>query len=54
MDIISEQAKRERASYMREYRRMHPEKTREINKRYWEKRARKKEAELRETRSEDS
>ena len=44
MEIISDEAKRERATYMREYRRKNPEKTREINRRYWEKRAKEKAA----------
>lgn len=39
MEQISKEAKRSRAEYMREYRRLHPEKTREINARYWEKKA---------------
>ena len=41
MEIMTEEAKKKRAEYMREYRRLHPEKTRDINRRYWEKRARK-------------
>ena len=39
MDKLSEKAKMERASYMREYRKLHPEKMRDINRRYCEKRA---------------
>ena len=44
MGEISKEAKRERATYMREYRRLHPEKTREINHRYWQKKAEQREA----------
>ena len=42
MKPISDEAKQERAAYMREYRRKNPEKTKEINRRYWERRAKKK------------
>ena len=42
MKTISDAAKQERAAYMREYRRKNPEKTKEINRRYWENRAKKK------------
>lgn len=44
MEKISTEARRERAAYMREYRKRHPEKTREINRRYWEKKANEREA----------
>ncbi len=54
MEEISKEAKRERAAYMREYRRLHPEKTREINQRYWQRRVdrKAKEANLHENYSE--
>ena len=42
MAEISIEAKRERAAYMREYRKRNPEKTREINRRYWQKKADRK------------
>lgn len=44
MSNLSEAARIERARYMREYRRKNPEKTKELNQRYWEKRAARKEA----------
>lgn len=44
MEKISTGARRERAAYMREYRKRHPEKTREANRRYWEKKANEREA----------
>ena len=44
MEKISTEARRERAAYMREYRKKHPEKTREINRRYWQKKAEEREA----------
>lgn len=39
MQKSSEAARKARAAYMREYRKRNPEKTREINERYWERRA---------------
>lgn len=38
---LTEQARLERNKYYREYRAAHPEKTREVNRKYWEKRAAK-------------
>lgn len=39
MTDFSEEAKKARAAYMRQYRKRFPERTREINRRYWQKRA---------------
>jgi hypothetical protein len=36
---LSKEAKRARAAYMREYRRKHPEKIKEIEQRKWERKA---------------
>ena len=41
MEKMTDRAKQKRAAYMREYRRLHPDKIREINRRYWERLARK-------------
>lgn len=41
---MEEYARAERNRYYREYRAKHPDKVREANKRYWAKRAAKKEA----------
>ena len=43
MANLSDTAKEERARYMREYRKKNPDKTKEMNRRYWEKRAARKE-----------
>lgn len=40
---LEEKAKVERAAYAREWRKKNPEKVRQNNKRYWERRALKKE-----------
>ena len=39
---LDEQARAERAAYFREWRRRNPDKVRESNRRYWERRAAKK------------
>lgn len=41
-DTISDQARQARNEYYRKYRREHPEQTKAINKRYWEKKAKEK------------
>ena len=38
---LLEKARQERNKYMREYRKRNPEKTKEINQRYWIKKAKK-------------
>lgn len=43
MNNLSDTAKAARARYMREYRKKNPEKTKEMNHRYWEKRAAREE-----------
>ena len=43
MAVISEEAKKSRAAYMREYRKRNKERISEINARYWENRARREE-----------
>ena len=40
---LKEKSRQERNAYFREYRRKHPEQTRRIRERYWEKRALKRE-----------
>ena len=40
---LKEKSRLERNAYFREYRRNHPEQTRRIRERYWEKRALKEE-----------
>lgn len=44
MNVKSEEARKAQAEYMREYRRRNPDKIREANRRYWEKKAKKQEA----------
>ena len=43
MSNLSEEAKQERAAYMREWRAKNPQKTKQMNRKYWEKRAARKE-----------
>lgn len=38
---LTEAAKQARADYMREWRKRNPEKIKELNRRYWERKARK-------------
>lgn len=37
--ILNDEARQVRNAYMRQYRKRNPEKTREMNRRYWERRA---------------
>lgn len=43
MSNLSDAAKAERAEYMRKWRARNPQKTKQMNRKYWEKRAARKE-----------
>ena len=51
---LQEMARLERNRYQREYRAKHPEKTRETNRRYWERRAARMAAEREAANSENA
>ena len=50
---MSEAARKAQAEYMRKYRKQNPDRIREINRRYWEKRA-KKQQEAKESNAENA
>ena len=53
MTVTSEEARAARREYYRQYRKKNPDKVREANRRYWEKKARESAAEQEESHADD-